>query len=100
MQNKLYTRRLSLSIDDLTLQGSGSKFNVVQSPEPSQLLAFTTTYTNGSKTVNLYLDVDSATEDIILIEYTGKLKDSAYMFSVYKVTYPALPPKDIIPTPK
>ena len=65
----------------------------------SQYLAFTTTYTRGSKTENLYLDIDTATTNLIALEYTpGKLPDSAYKFSVFKVTSPALPTTGIIPT--
>ena len=73
---------------------------MVSSPESPDLLAFTTTYTSDSKKVDLYLDINSTTmPNIIATVYTSeKLPDSAYMFSVYKVTSPAVPSKGIIPS--
>ena len=72
---------------------------MVSSPESPDLLAFTTTYTSDSKKVDLYLDINPTTMNIIATVYTSeKLPDSAYMFSVYKVTYPAVPSKGIIPS--
>ena len=71
---------------------------MVSSPESPDLLAFTTTYTSDSKKVDLYLDIYPTTMNIIATVYTSeKLPDSAYMFSAYKVTSPAVPSKGIIP---
>ena len=71
---------------------------MVSNPESPDLLAFATTYTSDSKPVDLYLDINPTTMNIITTVYTsGKLPDSAYRFSAYKATSPAVPSKGIIP---